>query len=129
LLIGIKKKLLIKRRINIFKKVLLERAISLKKEELKKKIEIYKCTKNKYIIFPAKGSFYQKEVLKFKDDIELMLENSFDLLVWLKDSSKGYAQRQPSDVKGLSTPTALVHAVGAAKATKVAKVAKARRER
>lgn len=145
LLIGIKKKLIIKRRISIFKKVLLERAISLKKEELKKKIEIYKYTsgpsgseqENNYLIFPAKGAFYQKEVLKFKEDIELMLENSFDLLVWLKDKNKGSAELQPlrADLKGftLTTPKKssgqLVHPSRQTDGLVAAKVAQPLREK
>lgn len=87
LLISLRRKLILKKKIKIIKKILVEEAIKLKKEEFKKKIEIFNLTKetNKYISFPAKDSFYQKEILIFKEDIESMLANSFDLFVSIKN--------------------------------------------
>jgi hypothetical protein len=92
-LIGLRKKLILKRRIKIIKKILAEQAIESEKDKLKKRIEIFNINSslvapsdgNKYFIFPAKDSFYQKEVLEFKEDIELMLANCFDLFVFIKD--------------------------------------------
>jgi hypothetical protein len=87
LLISLRKKLILKKKIKIIKSVLVEEAIKLKKEDLQKKIEIFNITKekNKYISFPANDSFYQKEILIFKEDIESMLANSFDLFVLISN--------------------------------------------
>ena len=87
LLISLRRKLIFKKKIKIIKKILVEEAIKLQKEKLQKKIEIFNITKekNKYIPFPAKDSFYQNEILIFKEDIESMLANSFDLFVLIKN--------------------------------------------
>jgi hypothetical protein len=41
--------------------------------------------KKTILIFPAKEQFYLKGIIKFKEDIKLMLQNSFDLIVLMKD--------------------------------------------
>ena len=87
-LINLRKKLILKRRIKLITKILSESEdIELEKNNLNKKIQIFNKTSDNYLLFPVPktDSFYKNELLAFKKDIELMLANSFDLFVYLKD--------------------------------------------
>jgi hypothetical protein len=88
-LINLRKELILKRRIKLIKKILSESEedIKLEKNNLKNNIKIFNKTSDNYLIFPASkaDSFYNNELLAFKKDIELMLANSFDLFVYIKD--------------------------------------------
>jgi hypothetical protein len=84
LLIRLRKKIILNKKIKIIKKMLAEQALELEENRLKKKIEIFNI-ENKNSIFPIKNYFFQKEILKFKEDFELMLSNCYNLFILIKD--------------------------------------------